>query len=104
MATRHKIWSFTPTHSPVLGRRTDPNTHHVLNATNLVMIQFEREEERGDEEEAGEGGGGEIRGEEGGRAEQQVSGKEPQQQVRMCFLLICLSVVNLSICLFGNVF
>ena len=81
MATRHKIWSFTPTHSPVLGRRTDTNTHHVLNATNPIMIQLEREEERGDEENAGGGRRGEIREEEEGRAEQQVSGKEPQQQV-----------------------
>ena len=80
MATRHKIWSFTPTHSPVLGRRTDTNTHHVLNATNPIMIQLERKEERGDEENTGGGGRGEIREEEG-RAEQQVSGKEPQQQV-----------------------
>ena len=46
------------------------------------MIQLEREEERRDEENAAGGGEqGELRGEEGGRAEQQVSGKEPQQQV-----------------------
>ena len=45
------------------------------------MIQLEREEEREDEENTGGGGQGEIRGEEEGRAEQQVSGKEPQQQV-----------------------
>ena len=82
MATRHKIWSFTPTHSPILGRRTDTNSHHVINATNLVMIQLEREEERRDKENAAGGGErGELRGEEEGRAEQQVSGKEPQQQV-----------------------
>ena len=92
-AGRHKIWSFTPTHSPVLGRRTDPNSHHVLNVTNLVMIRWEGEEER--DEEKGGGGGGRGRGGgreemgeggEGGGVDQQVSGKEPQKQVCVfCF-------------------
>ena len=88
-AGRHKIWSFTPTHSPVLGRRTDPNSHHVLNVTNLVMIQLEGEEER-DEAKGGGGGGGGGRGKGGERGEemregegvdQQVNGKELQKQV-----------------------
>ena len=84
-AGRHKIWSFTPTHSPVLGRRTDPNSHHVLNVTNLVMIRWEGEEEK--DEEKGGGGGREKMGEgEGGGVDQQVSGKEPQKQVCVfCF-------------------
>ena len=50
MATRHKIWSFTPTHSPVLGRRTDTNTHHVLNGLTVDSVQLKGEEEEGEKQ------------------------------------------------------
>ena len=50
MATRHKIWSFTPTHSPVLGRRTDTNTHYVLNGLTVDSVQLKGEEEEGEKQ------------------------------------------------------
>ena len=71
-AGRHKIWSFTPTHSPVLGKRTDPNSHHVLNGLtvdSLVLVQLEEE------------GMGEGRKRKRKNKDKEGSGKESPQQV-----------------------
>ena len=85
MATRHKIWSFTPTHSPVLGRRTDTNTHHVLNGLTvdslaLVQLEGEKEGEGETEEEKQKSGDGEG------------SGKESSQQVCVVFIYLSTSM------------
>ena len=93
MATRHKIWSFTPTHSPVLGRRTDTNTHHVLNGLtvdSLVLAQLEgenkgegkREREREEEKQVKKSGDGEE------------SGKESSGQVGIVFIYLSTCIVS----------
>ena len=84
-AGRHKIWSFTPTHSPVLGKRTDPNSHHVLNGLtvdSLVLVQLE-EEGKGEKQKGKNSRDGEE------------SGKESSQLVCVVYYSTCC----LSVCL-----
>ena len=86
-AGRHKIWSFTPTPSPVLGRRrTDPNSPHVLNGLtvdSLVLAQLEEEGKK------------EGRKRKGKNKDKEGCGKESPQQVCVVHQLI-----SLSFCLF----